>query len=108
MREVDSSNKKEILDWLVEASSHNLQTTDSDLQWAGEVIEKACSEVKKFSPTFFMRDFKPTNMVVEKINGRWQVTGLFDLMESSFGHPEADISIENIHFLKEAIDKISN
>lgn len=92
--ETDWSNiyKKEIIDWLVEASSHNLQTPDSDLQWAGEVIEKACSEVKKFTPTFYMRDFKPTNMVVEEINGRWQVTGLFDLMESSFGHPEADIS----------------
>jgi len=84
--------KKQILDMLVEVSSHNLQTPDSDLQWAGEVIEKACSEVKSFTPTFYMQDFKPGNMVVEEVNGKWQVSGLFDLMESSFGHPEADIS----------------
>ncbi|MFW9878559.1 MAG: phosphotransferase family protein, partial [Candidatus Thorarchaeota archaeon] len=84
--------KREILEWLVDASSHNSQTPGSDIQWASEVIEKACSEVKKFIPTFYMRDFKPTNMVVEEINGKWQITGLFDLMESSFGHPEADIS----------------
>jgi aminoglycoside/choline kinase family phosphotransferase len=84
--------KKEIIDWLDEASSHNLQTPDSDLQWASEIIEKACYEVNNFTPTYYMRDFKPTNMVVEEINGKWQVSGLFDLMESSFGHPEADIS----------------
>jgi len=84
--------KKQILDRLIEASSHNLLIPGSDLQWAGEIIEEACSEMKSFTPTFYMQDFKPGNMVVEKINGKWQVSGLFDLMESSFGHPEADIS----------------
>jgi len=89
--------KRQILDMLIEASSHNasshnLQTPDSDLQWAGEVIEKACSEIESFTPTFCMQDFKPGNMVVEEIDGKWQVSGLFDLMTSSFGHPEADIS----------------
>jgi hygromycin-B 7''-O-kinase len=84
--------KNEILDWLLEASIHNFQTSASEIQWAKGVIEKAFSEVKKFTPTFYMRDFKPTNMVVKQVNDRWQVSGLFDLMESSFGHPEADIS----------------
>lgn len=84
--------KKQTLDRLIEASSQNLQTPDSDLQWAGEVIKEACSEMRSFTPAFYMQDFKPGNMVVDQINGKWQVSGLFDLMESSFGHPEADIS----------------
>jgi hygromycin-B 7''-O-kinase len=84
--------KKRTLNRIIGASSYNNLTPDSDIRWAGEIIEKAGFEVTGFTPTFCMQDFKPGNMVVEKINGKWRVSGLFDLMESSFGHPEADIS----------------
>jgi len=39
-----------------------------------------------------MQDYKPGNMLIDKINKCWQVTGLFDLMESYFGNGEADLS----------------
>jgi aminoglycoside phosphotransferase (APT) family kinase protein len=58
--------KKRTLDRIIGASSYNNLTPDSDIRWAGEIIEKACSEITGFTPTFFMQDFKPGNMVVEK------------------------------------------
>ena len=84
--------KKRTMDRIILASTYNDLTPDSDVAWVGEIIEKAGFKVTGFTPTLCMQDFKPGNMVVERTNGKWRVSGLFDLMESIFGHPEADIS----------------
>ena len=35
---------------------------------------------------------KPTNMLVDRRDSRWHVTGLFDLMKAHFGNGESDLS----------------
>ena len=83
--------KNQIISYLEKSSKYNSYTPQSDIEWAISIMNKASEYIEEFIPTFFMQDYKPGNMVVEK-NGIWKVTGLFDFMESSFGHPEADIS----------------
>jgi aminoglycoside phosphotransferase (APT) family kinase protein len=77
---------------LEKAGHHNDKTPQADIDWAEGLIEEAKRFIDDFTPCFYMQDYKPGNMVVDKVAGKWQVTGLFDLMEASFGHPEADIS----------------
>jgi aminoglycoside phosphotransferase (APT) family kinase protein len=77
---------------LEKASQHNDKTPPEDMDWAEGLIEEAKRFIDDFTPCFYMQDYKPGNMVVDKVAGKWQVTGLFDLMEASFGHPEADLS----------------
>ena len=38
-----------------------------------------------------MNDYNPGNVLVNRIHGSWQVSGLFDLMEYYFGDGEADL-----------------
>ena len=56
------------------------------------MIDQARTSIEDFTPCFVMQDYKPGNMTVDMIDGEWQITGLFDFMEASFGHPESDIS----------------
>ena len=83
---------QQTLERLKRAASYSANTPESELLWAHRLVAQTKSAIDEFEPTFFMQDFKPGNMVVDRVDGRWQVTGLFDLMEASFGHPEADIS----------------
>ena len=81
----------QILFFLEKASKHNLLTTNSDFKWVKQTIANSKSSFTEFKPTFFMQDFKPANMLVDKVNSTWEVRGLFDLVEGSVGHPEADL-----------------
>lgn len=83
---------RQILERLEKSTQYNDKTPQTDIEWVKELIEQAKASIEAFEPCFYMQDYKPGNMVVDKINGKWQVTGLFDLMEASFGHPESDIS----------------
>lgn len=82
----------QILDYLRKAADYNSNTPSQDILWVEEIIFKARGSMETFKPTFYMQDFKPGNMVVEEKNGKYRVSGLFDFMEASFGHPEADLS----------------
>jgi hygromycin-B 7''-O-kinase len=85
--------KSDILEDLGNAASYNDKTTREDIEWVEEEFKTAGNWLSQdFQPCFVMQDYKPGNMVVDKIDGRWRVTGLFDLMESCFGHGEADLS----------------
>jgi hypothetical protein len=44
-----------------------------------------------FQPYIVMNDYNPGNVLVDRLHGRWQVTGLFDLMEYYFGDGDADL-----------------
>ncbi len=83
---------KQIMDLLQKSTGYNNNTTDLDLKWVSEVIAESESFMETFTPTFYMQDFKPGNMVVDLEKGAYKVSGLFDFMEASFGHPEADLS----------------
>lgn len=68
-------------------------TTDADLEWVRGILQEGLPLLEKpFTPTFSTQDYKPGNMIVDKVDGQWQVTGQFDLMEAHFGHSENDIS----------------
>jgi hygromycin-B 7''-O-kinase len=77
---------------LERAATYNAKTPPGDLAWARDLVAGALAALDPFTPTFSMQDYKPTNMVIGRVEGRWQVTGLFDLMEAGFGHPEADLA----------------
>lgn len=84
--------ENETFEYLEKAEKYNDKTIGSDLNWAKAQFEKAKPYLKEeFIPCFVMQDYKPGNMIVDIVGGRWQVTGIFDLMESYFGHGEADL-----------------
>lgn len=65
----------------------------NDIDWIKQIINQGRDALRiKFTPTFVMHDYQDTNMVVDKINGIWKVTGVFDLMENYFGDGESDLS----------------
>lgn len=71
----------------------NQATTESDKAWVESVIKSGSEALEvPFTPTFVMQDYQESNTLVDKVNGKWQVTGVFDLMESYFGNGEADLS----------------
>lgn len=83
----------QILERLEKAAKHNDKTPREDIVWVKKTLEQSRSAMKAdFTPTFVMQDYKPGNMNVEIIDGKWRITGLFDFMEASFGNGEADVS----------------
>jgi len=88
----------QIIEYLNKAKSYNSNTSIDDIKWARELLDDSKKYFEPFTPTFFMQDFKNGNMVVDKVNNKWRVTGLFDLMESTIGHPEADLARTFLHY----------
>lgn len=69
------------------------RTTTDDMAWAERVMEEAAPALAvAFQPCFVMNDYNPGNLLVAEVQGTWQVTGLFDLMEYYFGDGEADLA----------------
>ena len=78
---------------LLQASTYNDRTSPADVEWVEEVIEQAKDALDNhFQPCFVMEDYKEANVVLTNVQGRWSVSGVFDLMEGSFGDGEADLS----------------
>jgi len=66
-------------------------TTTDDVEWVEDLIQQSGRALTvPFQPCFVMDDFKEGNTVVSKIDGKWKVTGVFDLGTSYFGDGEAD------------------
>jgi len=87
--------------WIVEfinslvskSKKANQATTADDKTWVESIIKSGREAlIVPFTPTFVMQDYQESNTLVDKINGKWQVTGVFDLMESYFGDREVDLS----------------
>jgi hygromycin-B 7''-O-kinase len=77
--------------WLDSARANGVATTEDDILWVEQVIEKAHSALAcPFQPCFVMNDYNPGNVLVSHVHG-WRVSGLFDLMEYYFGDGEADL-----------------
>jgi hygromycin-B 7''-O-kinase len=78
--------------WLALARGHGAATTADDVIWTEQVIRDAQSALAvDFQPCFVMNDYNPGNVLADRVQGEWHVTGLFDLMEYYFGDGEADL-----------------
>lgn len=81
----------DIQGWLGRARA-NGAVTANDTLWIERVIGAAQSALASpFQPCFVMNDYNPGNVLVERRQGRWHVSGLFDLMEYYVGDGEADL-----------------
>lgn len=98
--------KTELMGWIDKAKQPSDRTTHSDEEWLQGLLDEAQDALKEpFQPTFVMRDYKPGNLLLQKTAGKWNVTGLFDLMECYFGDGEVDLSrYTNVH-IKERPEK---
>jgi|SRR3989339_384881 len=82
-----------IRDLTNKALTYGNKTTKEDELWIEKVIDQGRESLKTpLTPTFVMHDYQISNMVVDKVEGRWRVAGLFDLMENYFGDGESDLS----------------
>jgi hypothetical protein len=77
-------------------------TTPEDLSWVEERMAEAQDALDEtFEPCLLMEDYKEGNLVVTQHDKRWQVSGVFDLMEAHFGDSEADLSRPIAEYLNE-------
>lgn len=82
----------DVRQWLAAARAHGDATTVDDVAWIERVLADAQLALERpFEPCFVMNDFNPGNVLVDRVNDAWQVSGLFDLMEYYFGDGEADL-----------------
>jgi hygromycin-B 7''-O-kinase len=87
-------------DWVTARIRYNLQvalplsdrTTAADVEWVEALIaqNRAALDVE-LEPCFAMQDFKEGNAVVERADGAWRVSGVFDYMSAYMGDGEQDL-----------------
>ncbi len=78
--------------WLASACGNGAATTTDDISWIeGMISDTQLALAVDFQPCFVMNDYNPGNLLVTRVDGAWQVTALFDLMEYYFGDGEADL-----------------
>jgi len=80
--------------WIIDKITEQKNKVNStDWQWIQKkIIEGKTWLETSFIPTFVMHDYQESNVLVDKINGVWQITGVVDLMENYFGDGESDLS----------------
>lgn len=69
--------------------------------WRLRIIEAQHALDMPFEPCLLMEDYKEGNLVVTQHEGRWHVSGVFDLMQCHFGDGEADLSRQIGEYLNE-------
>ncbi len=88
--------------FLAKARTYNNRTTDEDIAWVEAIIAKAKDALSEpFQPCFVMEDYKQENVVVRQVEGKWIVSGLFDLMGAYFGDGEIDLSRTTAMYIDE-------
>jgi fructosamine-3-kinase len=90
-----------IRDLLAESQRYNMNTRTSDVEWVHRVIRDNQEAMHQpWNVSLVLRDFKEANMVAQKQQGVWQISGLFDLMEAHFGDGESDLVRQVGHYLR--------
>jgi hygromycin-B 7''-O-kinase len=90
-----------IRSFLEKSCTYNKRTTDTDCAWVEMLIAQAKDALNDdFQPCFVMWDYKPDNTVVMQSEGKWHVSGLFDLMTGSFSNGEADLSRTTARYIE--------
>ena len=68
-------------------------TTRQDIAWVEDCLAEANDALDdRFEPCLVLQDYKRSNVTVQRQGAKWQVSGVFDLMEAHFGDGEADLS----------------
>lgn len=102
--------EKHYREWIVDcirekaaaAQSYNDHTTPSDVEWLESVITRAMPVLKlAYRPCIVLADYGEHNTVVMHTDGRWRISGLFDLMTAHFGDGQADLSLQVTTYLNE-------
>ncbi len=102
--------EKHYRDWIVDcirdkvaaAQSYNNHTTSSDVEWIENVVAKAKPVLRlAYRPCIVLADYGEHNTVVMHTDGRWRISGIFDLMTAHFGDGQADLSLQVTTYLKE-------
>jgi aminoglycoside phosphotransferase (APT) family kinase protein len=92
----------EVRYWLALARKHSDRTTEADESWVGGLLDAARPALDvAFQPCVVMRDYKEGNTVMSRTAEGWRVSGVFDLMEASFGDGEIDLSRQTAAYLDE-------
>ena len=91
--------------WLELARGHSDRTTDADVAWVERRIEAAWGALEAlFQPCFVLRDYTEHNVALQRTDAAWRVSGVFDLMEASFGDGEMDLSRQVARYLDEDVE----
>jgi hygromycin-B 7''-O-kinase len=85
---------------LLKSMEYNNLTTQTDFDWAMRLLDEKLGSLELQKGIFVMRDFKPENLVFINEAGKWQVNGVFDLMEAYFGYGEADLARTYARFVE--------
>lgn len=94
--------------WIVEeirglmryAVSFDTGTSAADQAWVETVIEQTRDALAvPFTLSLVLHDYKEGNVTVEQRSGRWQVSGVFDLMEAIMADGEMDLVRQTAAYL---------
>lgn len=90
----DASFRVYLRDLLQECRAASAATSDADVAWVESLLEDAAASLAvPFAPALIHTDFKENNLVLRcDTNGRWHVTGLFDLMGCCIADGERDLA----------------
>jgi hygromycin-B 7''-O-kinase len=92
----------EIKGLLQKTLSYNTGSTKDDLAWAEFVIRDSEEALKLMGiPVLVLHDYKEAKLTVEKKDGSWSVSGVFDLMEALFGDGELDLVRQLAAYMEE-------
>jgi hygromycin-B 7''-O-kinase len=81
------------------------RTTDADIVWVEEVIARNRAALAvPFQPGCVHGDYKEANLVAERAEGVWRVSGVFDYMNACFGDGEHDLVRSVAGFADEGLD----
>lgn len=84
------------------SKSYETGTDQSDVAWVEEVIDDANDAMRvPYTPVLVMHDYREGNVTVHKQDGRWRVSGVFDLMEALIGDGELDLVRQLAGFMDE-------
>jgi hygromycin-B 7''-O-kinase len=79
--------------WLDRCRQASRATIDADVAWIDTIIDAARNALAvPFVPVFVHTDYKEGNVVAERIDAGWRITGIFDTAEAYAGDGEYDLA----------------
>jgi hygromycin-B 7''-O-kinase len=79
--------------WLDRCRAASSATTDEDVEWVERIIDDARTWLAEpFVPSLVHTDFKEGNSVAQQQEGKWRISGIFDLAETHLGDGEYDLA----------------
>lgn len=79
--------------WLDCSLAASSATTPGDVAWTESIIDAARDALAMpFVPVFVHTDYKEGNVVAERTDAGWRVTGIFDMAEAYAGDGEYDLA----------------